>query len=113
MKYGDWSKELYEELENDQDYLVAGLMIEINEQICLRMKELGVSLLELVRRIGKSQPYISKLLNDGSNMTLKTIAKLAVALDLEIQPLKFNPKSVGDKKNFSKISGKKMQVLVD
>lgn len=92
MKYSDWSKEMFEELENDPDYIAAGLMIEINEQIFTRMQELQVSQTELAKRIGKSQPYVSKLLNDGSNMTLKTIAKLSLALDLDVMPPVFKPK---------------------
>jgi transcriptional regulator with XRE-family HTH domain len=49
-----------------------------------RMKELGISQGELARRMGTSRPYVTKLL-DGSNFTLQTMVKLAMALDAVVR----------------------------
>ena len=45
-----------------------------------RMKEQGITHAELARRMGTSRPYVTKLL-EGSNFTLETMVKLAMALD--------------------------------
>jgi transcriptional regulator with XRE-family HTH domain len=104
MKYDNWFEEQYKKLENDPLYIAAGLMIEINEKFCERMKELGMSQRDLAKAIGKSQPYISRILNHGTNMTLETLALLAVALKMEIKapelvPIKqeVEPKTVNKK----------------
>ena len=94
MEYGKLAAELYKDLHDDPEYIAAGLMIEINEQFCARMKELKITQRELAKRIGKSQPYVAKFLNHGANMTLETIALFAKALDLEIPKLIFQPKDL-------------------
>ena len=91
MKHGKWAEEHYKEIKDDPIYIAAGLMIEITEKFCERMDELGLSQTELARRIGKTQPYVSKILNRGTNMTLETIALFAMALDLQVLPPVFTP----------------------
>lgn len=49
-----------------------------------RMAKLGISQGELARRMGTSRPYVTKLL-DGSNFTLQTMVKLAMALDAVVR----------------------------
>ena len=92
MKNKDWFQEQFEELENEPGYIAAGLMIEINEKLFLRMKELGLSQRDLAKAIGKSQPYVSKILNRGTNMTLETLALFAVALEMEVKAPELVPK---------------------
>jgi transcriptional regulator with XRE-family HTH domain len=56
------------------------------------MREHGVSQRELARRLGRSEPWISRVLNERENTTLKTVADLGWALGLRFalapQPLK-------------------------
>ncbi len=92
MKQEKWIKSEFERLEKDPEFVAAELMININNQICIRMKEKDISQYELAHRLGKSQPFISRLLNHGTNMTLKTLAKLSLALDLKIVPPRLLPK---------------------
>lgn len=49
-----------------------------------RMVKLGISQGELARRMGTSRPYVTKLL-DGSNFTLQTMVKLAMAMDAVVR----------------------------
>jgi transcriptional regulator with XRE-family HTH domain len=46
------------------------------------MREQGVSQRELARRLGRSEPWISRVLNGRENTTLKTVADLGWALGL-------------------------------
>ena len=85
MNNKNWFQEQYEELENDPLYIAAGLMIDINEKFYERMKKLGMSQRDLAKAIGKSQPYVSKILNRGTNMTLETLALFAIALKMEVR----------------------------
>ncbi|MDP8241106.1 MAG: helix-turn-helix transcriptional regulator [Candidatus Hatepunaea meridiana] len=97
MQYSKWAKERYDRLKDKPEYLAVKLMIEINDQLYNRMEELGLSQYDLAERIGKSQSYVSKLLNHGTNMTLKTLAALAMALELDIEPPVFKPKKLSVK----------------
>ena len=48
------------------------------------MDEQSVTQSELARRMGCTQQYVSNLLKGSSNMTLETIARLEIALNLDI-----------------------------
>lgn len=50
------------------------------------MKHLGLSKSDLAKRMGVSLQSLSKLLNSQPNMTLKTIAKIELALGIKIVP---------------------------
>lgn len=56
----------------------------ITLQVLRRMDEQSVTQAELARRMGCSQQYVSNLLKGSSNMTLETIARLEIALDLDL-----------------------------
>ena len=53
-------------------------------QVLRGMDEQSVTQAELARRMGCSQQYVSNLLKGSSNMTLETIARLEIALNLDI-----------------------------
>ena len=55
-------------------------------QILLRMKELGVNQTELARRMEVSRPYITKVLRQDVNFSVRTAAKLAAALKMDFFP---------------------------
>ena len=52
----------------------------------LRMKELGVSQTELAQRMKVSRPYITKVLHSDVNISFRTAAKLANALNMDFFP---------------------------
>lgn len=56
----------------------------ITIQVLRRMEEQSVTQVELARRMGCSQQYVSTLLKGSSNMTLETIARLEQALDMDL-----------------------------
>lgn len=58
--------------------------LDISGSVYRRMKELGISKSELAKRMGVSPAQITKIIKGNQNMTLKTIAKLEYALDMNI-----------------------------
>ena len=55
------------------------------------MQKQGVSRSQLAERLGTSRAYVTKLLDGQENMTLKTIVRVANALDLKVD-LKLRPR---------------------
>ena len=56
----------------------------ITLQVLHAMDEQSVTQVELAKRMGCTQQYVSNLLKGSSNMTLETIARLETALNLDI-----------------------------
>ncbi len=48
-----------------------------------KMREEGITQTELAERMGCNQQYVSKLLKGCENLTLETIAKIEMALNLK------------------------------
>ena len=59
--------------------------LDISVMIWELMQEQGLSKTELARRMGISKSHLSNLLNTQPNMTLETIAKFELALDVEVK----------------------------
>jgi plasmid maintenance system antidote protein VapI len=72
---------LFKEAETHVDYWMATPVVEFIEDLYRLMEEKNVSRAELARRIGSSRAYITRLLGGGTNFTLHTMVKLAMALD--------------------------------
>ena len=66
------------------------LILEITERVCEMMEELGINRTELASRLDRSKGYVSQVLSGGRNLTLRTLADLADALECEIT-LKLEP----------------------
>ncbi len=56
----------------------------ITVQVLRAMEEQSVTQVELAKRMGCTQQYVSNLLKGSSNMTLETIARLEKALGMDI-----------------------------
>lgn len=56
----------------------------ITMQVLQAMEIQSVTQVELARRMGCSQQYVSNLLKGSSNMTLETIARLETALNIDL-----------------------------
>lgn len=66
--------------------------MDISGAVYARMEKLGISKRELAERMGVSPAQITKIIKGNQNMTLKTIAKLECALDMDITYGFRNPK---------------------
>jgi transcriptional regulator with XRE-family HTH domain len=85
MKAYGWFKEELERARGTFEYKLAGLELEVTERILQVMQEQGITRSELARRLGVSKAAVSKLLNDGSNMTLKRLLAVAEALNHDLR----------------------------
>ena len=61
------------------------LLVSAAELISARMQEKKVTRAELAARIGKSKSFVTQILRGQHNMTLRTLADLAWALDARVQ----------------------------
>ena len=84
--------QLFQRIEKTPVYRVEGLKVEIAEQIYLAMQKDGINNAELARRLGKSRPYVTKVLSGNVNFTLETLVNIGDALNCEIS-LGLKPKA--------------------
>lgn len=73
-------KEWLKESKKDYEYVYELLKDHLAFQLKVLMKEKGLTKKELARRMGVSPSYITKIFG-GENISLKTIAKVLVALE--------------------------------
>jgi transcriptional regulator with XRE-family HTH domain len=84
MKAYGWFKKELEEARDTFEYKLEGLELEVTETILRVMEEKGISRSDLAQKLGVSKAAVSKLLNNGSNMTLKRLLTIAEAMDLNL-----------------------------
>lgn len=84
MKTEDRVRARLEAYKNDPEYQAERLSILITAEIVRLMESENVSRTELAARMGVSKALISRLLGGTPNMTLRTLATIAVALESEI-----------------------------
>src|SRR5579864_810322 len=58
-----------------------GLVTQLTNGITFHMRERGISRADLAARMGVSPGRVSQILGGGENLTLRTLAALATALD--------------------------------
>jgi len=76
------------------DNVAAKMALDFEAEVFLRLKKLGLKRKDLAERLGVSPAAVSKLLAENSNMTLKTMAKVAVALGCEVSSIRLT--EIGD-----------------
>jgi ribosome-binding protein aMBF1 (putative translation factor) len=76
--------ELFAEAEKYPDYWAELAIIGFTEDVWAAMESKGLSRAELARRLGTSQAYVTKVLRGNVNFTLRSMARLAMALDMEL-----------------------------
>jgi len=84
MKAHEEYQRILREVRDTLEYELEGLLLELTEQIVRHMEREGINRTGLARRLGKSSPYVTKLLSGKPNMTLETIVKVARALKCEV-----------------------------
>lgn len=79
-----WFHELLKQREDAPDYLAEGVLLDITEQIAVRLRDLQMSAADLAKRLGVSRAYISQIMNGKPNMTVRTVVGIAHALDRQV-----------------------------
>lgn len=65
-------------------YHAEGASIRFTEALITRMKTCGITRSTFAEKIGTSPAYITKILRDDTNFTLDSMARIAQALDCEM-----------------------------
>jgi transcriptional regulator with XRE-family HTH domain len=84
MKAYGWFKEVYDEAKDSFEFKLAGLKLDVTEKILKAMERKNVNRKQLSDLLGVSKASVSRLLNNGSNATLKTLLQIAEALDCDL-----------------------------
>jgi len=87
-------KSLLEKDRLSQEYKRERIVLELGESIVKRMEELGINRAELAKRLGVSNPMVTKMLRGNANFTLRTLVGLAAALEQDLSPIEFVPGSL-------------------
>ena len=84
MKNGDLLQQwLAESPKNQRSFLEEGLIMDATEAICEAMENRDLSKAVLAERLGSSKAHVTQLLNGSRNMTLRTFARIAFALEVK------------------------------
>jgi transcriptional regulator with XRE-family HTH domain len=77
----------YEEmlLEDPQGLRQEELIIEVTEALARALRNTGITQTELAAKLGKSKGFVSQILGGGRNLTLRTLADVAGALECKVQ----------------------------
>ena len=75
-----WLDQFLPELEGDPDYVAEYLALRIVEEATELMEQKGISRSQLASLMGVSKAYVTRILNAPPNLTLRSIAALALAL---------------------------------
>jgi transcriptional regulator with XRE-family HTH domain len=89
-----WFNEKLTALEDDPDFRLEEVILDLTEQISVRMKEKRMTRAKLAELLGVTPAAVTKLLNGNPNFTLKTLLKVADALDLKFNASFSNLKSI-------------------
>lgn len=77
--------ELIRDARSRDDYWIEDAILKFTIQLHDLMEERGISKTELARRLGVSQPYVTRVLKGGDNLTVGTMVKIARAVGASLQ----------------------------
>lgn len=76
---------LLQEARQHADYWEHWIVSEFTEDLCRRMDAIGLSRAGFARKIGDSPAYVTKVLRGEENLTAKSMAKLARAVNCVVR----------------------------
>ncbi len=84
------------DIEAQVDEELSRLITQLTNEITVHLREHDLTRAELAGRMGVSPGRISQVLSGGENLTLRTLAALATALDAQFDVQLTSRKPVGD-----------------
>ena len=90
-KSADFFVKIVQDFEASGELDIERAKINIAERIFQVMERELVSKAELARRLNKSRPYVTQILQGGANFTIESLVRIAIALNCELD-LKIEPK---------------------
>ena len=89
MKSKTWLETKLEQFEDDFDFRMESIIMDITENICEKLEKKNITRAKFADILGVSPPAVTKILNGNSNFTLKTLLSIADALGLNLA-IRFN-----------------------
>jgi transcriptional regulator with XRE-family HTH domain len=89
-------RKLFEKSRKRLEYFVQGAIISFTEAVTTRMTDLKISKSELAGKLKCKPSYVTKALGGGTNFTLESMVKIALALDSEVE-IVLTPKDCAEK----------------
>ena len=69
--------------QNDAEFIAETMALRFAEEVARKIEARGISRAQLARNMGVSRAYITRILDAPPNLTLQSIAKIALALDMK------------------------------
>ncbi|MDU9047949.1 MAG: helix-turn-helix transcriptional regulator [Candidatus Electrothrix sp. Rat3] len=101
--------DLWERIEDDQEYLIEKNILEFTLQLQQLMEKRGISKTELADNYGSSKAYITKVMRGNANFTIETMTKLVNAVQGKLT-IHVTGKEEKKQKWFRAIEGKKKPI---
>jgi transcriptional regulator with XRE-family HTH domain len=77
-------REIFAQPRQTDSYWEKRAALDFTESVYQRMTALGLTKSQLAERLGTSPAYVTKILGGEANFTLKTMVRLARALEVEL-----------------------------
>jgi transcriptional regulator with XRE-family HTH domain len=84
MDYQEWFKEELKTYEKDPEFILDGILLDINETICSIMEKKGLNRKEFAQKLNVTPAYVTKILRGDPNLTLRSLIKISQALGLSL-----------------------------
>jgi transcriptional regulator with XRE-family HTH domain len=84
MKLSEWFDQKVKDLEGDFEFRLERLIYRLTEKVAQEMDAKQLNRVQLAQKMSVSSAYVTKVLRGSPNFTLKTLLKLADALDQEL-----------------------------
>ncbi len=83
--FRSWFDNESKQLENDPEYIAYSLMTGLAAQVAQKLEKEGLRQKDLAKRLGKSEGWISRFMNDPTNFSVKKLVEIAVALNMDLE----------------------------
>ena len=80
----EWFERKLAASKDTPEYELEWLLLDIEEALHTSMEAQGITRSELADRLGTSRAFITKLLGGQENLTLKTLVRVANALEMKV-----------------------------
>jgi transcriptional regulator with XRE-family HTH domain len=97
-------EDLWGDIESSDEFATSEAILDFTIELENMVKKRGLSRADLAKKIGKSQPYISKIFRGDTNFTISTMIKLVRAVNGKLSQ-HITPREEGDIGWLRKIEG--------
>ena len=77
-------RERFRKIENDPRFVAEEMKLAFADDLVLLLEARGLKRTELAEKLGTNRGYVTRVLNTEYNLSIETMAKIALALDARI-----------------------------